>query len=76
MLRHAETARTRFDSLVVVGAVSVLSFQVVINVGMTVGLVPVTGLPVPFLSYGGSSLIVSMVLIGMSMIATSRKYNS
>ena len=73
LLYTAEKARTHFDGLVVIGSLSVLIFQVVINVGMTIGLVPVTGLPVPFLSYGGSSLIVSMALIGMSMVVTSRQ---
>ncbi|MCD6334878.1 MAG: FtsW/RodA/SpoVE family cell cycle protein, partial [Candidatus Latescibacteria bacterium] len=43
----------------------ILAFHVFVNVGMTVGLMPVTGLPLPFLSYGGSSLTVNMILIGL-----------
>jgi rod shape determining protein RodA len=40
-------------------------FQVFINVGMTIGIAPITGIPLPFVSFGGSSLITSMILIGL-----------
>ena len=46
-------------------AASILLFQFVINIGMTLGFMPVTGLPLPFVSYGGSSLLVSMAAIGL-----------
>jgi len=48
-----------------VGIISVIFFQVLINVGMTVGLMPITGLPLPFVSYGGTSLLVSYFSIGL-----------
>lgn len=57
--------RDRFSSLVVIGVASVLLFHVVINVAMTIGLMPVTGLPLPFLSYGGSFIVLCFILIGM-----------
>jgi rod shape determining protein RodA len=56
--------KSRFSSLVAVGLATILVFHVFVNIGMTIGVMPVTGLPLPFLSYGGSTLIMSMVLIG------------
>lgn len=50
---------------IVVGVISYLSFQTVINVLMSIGLFPTTGVPLPFLSYGGSSLLTSMIAIGL-----------
>ncbi|MCG2714762.1 MAG: rod shape-determining protein RodA [Candidatus Marinimicrobia bacterium] len=57
--------RDRFSSLVVIGVTSVLFFHTVINVAMTIGLMPVTGLPLPFLSYGGSFIITCFLMIGL-----------
>ncbi len=74
MLFLAKTARDRFASFVVVGGVSILSFQCVVNVGMTVGLFPVAGLPLPFLSYGGSSFLMSMSLVGLAANVSGRRY--
>lgn len=61
----AMKCRNRFASYVAMGGVTVLGFQVIVNVGMALGLTPVTGLPLPFLSYGGSSLLVSWVILGL-----------
>jgi len=60
----AVLVKSRFSSLVAVGLATILVFHVFVNIGMTIGVMPVTGLPLPFLSYGGSTLIMSMVLIG------------
>ncbi|MCK4716450.1 MAG: rod shape-determining protein RodA [Candidatus Marinimicrobia bacterium] len=57
--------RDRFSSLVVIGVASVLFLHTVINVAMTIGLMPVTGLPLPFLSYGGSFIITCFLMIGL-----------
>ncbi len=57
--------KDKFSSLVVVGLTSILFFHVVINIAMTVGLMPVTGLPLPFLSYGGSFVLTCSVIIGL-----------
>lgn len=61
------TTRTgdSYGNLVVVGAVSILAFHVIVNVAMTIGLMPVTGLPLPFLSYGGSFMMTVMTLCGL-----------
>jgi rod shape determining protein RodA len=63
----AYKARNQFYSYTICGFMAVLVFQVLLNIGMTVGLMPVTGLPLPFLSYGGSSLIFFWVMIGFLM---------
>jgi len=58
-------SRSRFASLVCAGIVSLLLYHVGLNILMTLGLAPVTGLPLPFLSYGGSALITCLALIGI-----------
>lgn len=64
-LRIAIKVRNRFTSFVCIGVVTILFFQTVVNIGMTVGLMPVTGLPLHFVSYGGSSMILSWLLLGL-----------
>ncbi len=61
----ARKARDREGSLLALGVASMFAVQIVINVGMTVGLLPVTGLTLPFISYGGSSLLFSYAAVGM-----------
>ncbi|MDA0710462.1 MAG: rod shape-determining protein RodA [bacterium] len=63
-LAIAIQVKSRFASLVAIGLTVILVFHVFVNIGMTIGVMPVTGLPLPFLSYGGSILVMSMVLIG------------
>tara|TARA_Y100000588_G_scaffold318447_1_gene347982 strand:- start:243 stop:1481 length:1239 start_codon:yes stop_codon:yes gene_type:complete len=58
---------SRFLSLVAIGLGSMLTFHVFVNIGMTIGVMPVTGLPLPFLSYGGSSLLANCIAIGLLM---------
>ncbi|MCI0494745.1 rod shape-determining protein RodA [candidate division KSB1 bacterium] len=70
----ASAVRNRYASLMVIGAVTVLGFHVVVNIGMTVGMMPVTGIPLPFLSYGGSFLISCMILIGLIINASIRRF--
>jgi rod shape determining protein RodA len=74
MLKIAQSARNQYESYIVVGCASIFIFQVLVNIGMTVGLVPVTGLPLPFLSYGGSSLGVSMVMTGLIANIAAKRY--
>jgi rod shape determining protein RodA len=64
-LRIAALSRDTFGTLIAGGVVSVLAFQLFINVGMTIGIMPVTGLTLPFVSYGGTSLISSFLMIGL-----------
>jgi len=56
-LRIAAVARDRFGAIAAVGIVSMVAFHVFVNVGMTVGIMPITGIPLPFISYGGSALM-------------------
>lgn len=59
-LRIALLARDRFGALAAVGIVSMVAFHVFVNVGMTVGIMPITGIPLPFISYGGSALMTML----------------
>ncbi|HET9235162.1 MAG TPA: FtsW/RodA/SpoVE family cell cycle protein, partial [Candidatus Eisenbacteria bacterium] len=61
----ATKARSRFASLLVVGICATLVFHVAVNVSMTLGLAPVTGIPLPFLSYGGTFLLATMAQMGL-----------
>jgi rod shape determining protein RodA len=64
-LNTIAVARDAFSAIVAGGIAVALLFQIVINVGMTVGMAPVTGIPLPFVSAGGSSLIMNLVAIGI-----------
>ena len=64
-LQIATVANSRFSSLLAVGLGSLLTFHVFVNVGMTIGVMPVTGLPLPFLSYGGSSLLTNCLAVAL-----------
>ncbi len=70
-LRVAQRAANFFNLLIVMGVVSMLVFQVFVNIGMNVGLLPITGITLPLISYGGSSLIVTLSSFGM--VASSAK---
>ena len=71
------SVKDEFLSLVSVGILSIFFTHFIINIGMVVGIMPVIGLPLPFVSYGGSSLLVSMVMLGiLANIYKSRKYYS
>lgn len=67
LLKLTSLARDKFSSLVIVGILVLLFVHFGINIGMNVGITPVIGLPLPFLSYGGSSLLVNMTLIGIAL---------
>jgi rod shape determining protein RodA len=65
ILRVAELARDTFGRLVAAGVAGLIVFQSVINIGMNLGLMPVTGIPLPFVSYGGSSFFTLMLGMGL-----------
>ncbi len=69
----AQRARDRFGLFLGLGATSVLAFYVVYNIGMTLGIVPITGIPLPFLSYGGSSLVANSIGIGLLLNIEMRR---
>lgn len=72
--RLATMARDRFGTLVILGVLSMFMFQVFQNVGMTVGIMPITGIPLPFLSHGGSSTIVAWGAIGLVLGVHARRF--
>jgi rod shape determining protein RodA len=61
----AQTAQDNFGSLLAIGVLSMLVFQSFVNISMTIGLAPITGIPLPWLSYGRSSLLASFIAIGL-----------
>lgn len=63
----ASSCKNRFASITAVGITAVFATHVLINIGMSMGLMPVVGIPLPFLSYGGSALLVNMVMAGLLM---------
>lgn len=65
----AKNSKTIFGKYLCLGVFSLLSIQIFINIGMNLGLLPVTGIPLPFLSYGGSSIITCFILIGLVNIS-------
>ncbi|MCX8068446.1 MAG: rod shape-determining protein RodA [Anaerolineae bacterium] len=66
LLRAAVLAPDRFGRLIVVGVGGILFIPLVINVGMNLGLLPVTGLPLPFISYGGTALVTNLAALGLA----------
>lgn len=58
-------ARSVYGALLAAGIVSLFGFHIVVNVGMTVGLMPITGLPLPFISYGGTALVANSIAVGL-----------
>ncbi|MBS1261198.1 MAG: Peptidoglycan glycosyltransferase MrdB [Calditrichaeota bacterium] len=69
----ARRVESPFSRLVLVGVASMFGFQVLVNVGMATGMMPVTGLPLPLFSYGGSSMIISLLALGLACGMASRR---
>jgi rod shape determining protein RodA len=69
----AERARNPFGRLLIVGMLSMLALQTFINIGMTIRLCPITGMPLPFMSQGGSSLLVCFIMVGFMLNAGMRR---
>jgi rod shape determining protein RodA len=69
----ATRARSRFAGILIVGIGGIFVFHVAINVSMTLGLAPVTGLPLPFLSYGGTFLVTILTLCGLLINVSLRR---
>jgi rod shape determining protein RodA len=73
ILRVAELAKDVFGRLLAVGVASLLFFHVFVNIAMNIGISPIVGLPLPFISYGGSSLLINLVAIGIVLNIARQK---
>ncbi|MBI4744925.1 MAG: rod shape-determining protein RodA [Actinobacteria bacterium] len=73
-LRIGSLSKDIFGTLIAAGIVSMLLFQIFVNIGMTVGLMPITGIPLPFVSYGGSSMFANMMGIGLLLNVYMRRF--
>lgn len=74
MTQNAQTAPDLVGTFVVMGVVAVLVFQIAVNIGMVVGLLPVTGIPLPLMSYGGSSVLFTFLALGIVMNVRMRRF--
>jgi rod shape determining protein RodA len=74
LIQNAQTASDLPGSFIIMGVVAVIVFQVAVNVGMVVGLMPVTGIPLPLLSYGGSSVLFTFMALGIVMNIRMRRF--
>jgi len=72
-LEIAASSRDLMGSLVVAGVISMWAFQILINIGMTIGLMPITGIPLPFMSYGSSFMVTNLAATGMLLSVWSRR---
>lgn len=72
LITIADQARDQFGRLLVTGVIAMIMFQVIISIGMNLGLLPVTGITLPFISYGGSSLLTIMIGIGLAQSVAMR----
>jgi rod shape determining protein RodA len=72
--RAAAVARDTFGTLLCVGVLGILLFQIFENMGMTMGIMPITGIPLPFMSYGGSSTIMMFAAIGLVLNVHTRRF--
>lgn len=69
----AKTAKDDLGSIIASGIAGIFFFHMVENIGMTMGLVPITGVPLPFVSYGGSSLLSNLIMIGLLLNISGRR---
>ncbi len=72
--RTAQLARDRTGQLICVGVLCMLMFHIFENVGMNLGIMPVTGIPLPFFSYGGSSTITTFIALGLVLNVHMRRF--
>ena len=69
----AKSARENYGALIVVGVAGMFLAHFIENVGMNIGLMPITGIPLPFISYGGSSMLTNFVGLGLVLSVSSRR---
>ncbi|MHB8513186.1 MAG: rod shape-determining protein RodA [Actinomycetota bacterium] len=75
-VRIAMLSKDLFGTLIASGIVAMITFQVFVNIGMTIGLSPITGIPLPFVSYGGSSLITNFIATGLLLNVHMRRHGA
>ena len=69
----AKTAKDDLGSYIAMGIAGIFFFHMLENIGMTMGLFPITGIPLPFVSYGGSSLLSNFIMIGLLLNISGRR---
>ena len=69
----AKTAKDDIGSYIAMGIAGAFLFHMAENIGMTIGLLPITGVPLPFVSYGGSSLLTNLILIALLLNISGRR---
>ena len=69
----AKTAKDNIGSYIAIGIAGIFFFHMTENIGMTIGLLPITGVPLPFVSYGGSSLVTNFICVGLLLNISSRR---
>jgi rod shape determining protein RodA len=74
LVHNAQTAPDRAGGFVIMGVVAILIFHILVNIGMVVGFMPVTGIPLPLMSYGGSSLLFMFLALGIVMNIRMRRF--
>lgn len=74
LIQNAQTASDLPGTFIIMGVVSVILFQIAVNIGMVVGLMPVTGIPLPLMSYGGSSILFTFLALGIVMNIRMRRF--
>jgi rod shape determining protein RodA len=74
LIQNAQTASDLPGSFIIMGVVAIIVFQIAVNIGMVVGLMPVTGIPLPLLSYGGSSVLFTFLALGIVMNIRMRRF--
>ena len=73
-IRIAYLSKDPFGTYVAVGIASMFAIQIFVNVGMVIGIMPITGIPLPFLSYGGSAMLVNFIAVGMLLSIHMRRF--
>ena len=76
MLRIVETSKDRLGGIIVSGVFGMLFFHFLENIGMTIGLMPITGIPLPFVSYGGSNMLTNFIALGLVLCVSSKRQKS
>ena len=74
IINTARDAKDRFGSLLCAGVFFYFFWQILINTGMVVGVMPVVGIPLPFISYGGTAMLVNFIMLGLVLNVSMRRY--